>query len=120
MFTCCAAPTNVQKSKKLGRNVGGASAPVFMLKRPVKNSTNWMINDCVCFPSFPIPRTLSLVPLFSVSSVNSKYLSGGLPGVYAVLDVSNPRVFLQGVNGFQDVFPAVFHLWKRPNTAVTH
>lgn len=42
-------------------------------------------------------------------------LSGGLPGVYAVLDVSNPGVFLQRVDGFQDVLSPVFHLWKQPN-----
>lgn len=99
---------------------------MFVLKQPVKDCTNLMINDCVCYPSFPLPIhhfPLSLrpsVPLFSPSPANSKYLSGGLPRVYAVLDVSNPGVLLQRVDGFQDVLSPVFHLWKQPNTAITH
>lgn len=125
LFMSWAALTNVHSSKKLGRNVRGASSPMFMLKKVVKNSSNWMINDCV-FTLLPLfPSTLSSAPAsvplsFFPSSVNSKYLSGGLPGVYAVLDVSNPRVFLQRVDGFQDVFSPVFHLWKQPKTAVIH
>lgn len=51
---------------------------------------------------------------------NGKYLSGGLPGVYAVLDVGDPGVFLQRVNGFQDVLSPVFHLRRQPNTEITH
>lgn len=70
-------------------------------------------------PSHPPFPPLS-IHLFSPSSANSKYLSGGLPGVYAVLDVSNPGVFLQRVDGFQDVLSPVFHLWKQPNTTITH
>lgn len=66
----------------------------------------------------PSPPTPS--PLFPPSSGNSKYLSGSLPGVYAVLDVGNPGVFLQRVNGFQDVLSPVFHLWKQPSTEITH
>lgn len=103
--------------------MSGANSPMFVLKQPVKNSTNLMINDCVCYPSFPSshpPIPPLSIPLFSPSSANSKYLFGGLPGVYAVLDVSNPGVFLQRVNGFQDVLSPVFHLWKQPNTTVTH
>ena len=85
---------------------------------PVKNSTNLMINDCVCCPS--LPPSHPPYSHFSPSSANSKYLSGGLPRVCAVLNVSNPGVFLQRVNGFQDVLSPVFHLWKQPNSAITH
>lgn len=85
-----------------------------------KKSTSSMINERVCVPPSHQPLPLLYIPLFSPSSGNSKYLSGGLPRVYAVLDVSNPGVFLQRVDGFQDVLSPVFHLWKQPNTVITH
>lgn len=119
LFTSWAAPTNVHSPNKLRRNVGGASSPMFVRKQPVRNSTNLMINDCVCYPS-PPPSLHPSVPLSSPSSANNKYLSGGLPRVYAVLDVSDPGVFLQRVDGFQDVLSPVFHLWKQPNTLWSH
>lgn len=100
--------------RKLRRNVSGASFPMFVLKQAVKKSTNLIINDCAFSLSHP-----PFIPVFPPSSANSKYLSGGLPGVYAVLDVSNPGVFLQGVYGFQDVLSPVFHLLRQPNT-ITH
>lgn len=64
-------------------------------------------------PSSLSPSTLRLRQTANIYLV-------GLPGVYAVLDISNPRVFLQRVDGFQDVLAPIFHLWKQPNTAVTH
>lgn len=76
-----AALTNVHSSKKLDRNVRGASSPMFILKKLVKNSSNWMINDCVCSPSSPFSRPLfpppplpSLSPSFHLQSTANIYL----------------------------------------------
>lgn len=81
LFMSWAALTNVHSSKKLGRNVRGASSPTFMLKKVVKNSSNWMINDCVCSPSSPFSRPLfpppplpSLSPSFHLQSTANIYL----------------------------------------------
>lgn len=121
LFTSWAAPTNIHYPRKSRWN---ASSPVFVFTQPVTNSTNSMINDCVLpllsrsHPPFP-PLCIPSIPLFSPSSASGKYLSGGLPGVYAVLDVSNPRVLLQRVNGFQDVLSPIFHLWEQPDSVIT-
>lgn len=82
----------------------------------------WLMAVCVGPPS-PFshqPTPLLYTPFFSLTSGNSKYLSGGLPGVYAVLDVCNPGVFLQRVNGFQNVLSPIFHLWRQPSTEITN
>lgn len=113
LFTC---------GESVRRNVSGSGSDrVWAQKkkkigRPVKNAAESMINERACQPSSPLRPPAPPTSL----QANGKYLSGGLPGVYAVLDVGDPGVFLQRVNGFQDVLSPVFHLRRQPNTEITH
>lgn len=55
------------------------------------------------------------LPSHPPSSDRGKHLSGSSPRVYAVLDVGDPGVLLQGVDGFQDVLAPVLHLREQPS-----
>lgn len=122
-----AALTNVRWSEKTGQEFLWCKLACVCAQKNLSKTLliGWLMTRCVHPPSpFPFPPIIHPHPpppsplSFFPSSVNSKYLSGSLPGIYAVLDVSNPRVFLQRVNSFQDKFSPIFHLWKQPNTAI--
>lgn len=120
LFTSWAAPTNVHSPNKLRRNVGGASSPMFVRKQPVRNSTNLMINDCVCYPSPPALSPSLRSSLLSVLSQQQIFIRWFTPGLCSP-GCQRPRSFSAASRWFPGcTLPRFPPVEAAKHTVITH